>query len=286
MPTSTIGSSDSARTDGSGRGERGFTLVELAVVLFIVTLLLGGLMYTLSAQTEQRSRDQTRQRLEEARELLLTFALVNGRLPCPASATSNGDESPAGGGACTDYYTGFLPGRAIGAQGLDASGYALDAWGNRIRYAVSGAVPVNSQTPRICRPVNDTTPPVTPHFTVKANLKSNGVDCQPSDLLVCASASGITTSPPSCGAATPVTNQNVVATVVWSHGKNYTTVVPAGDEAVNNKHRLPSVQNNHAVFVWHELRPAGATAGEYDDMMVWIPAGLLYGRMVAAGVLP
>ena len=33
----------------------GFSLVELAVVVAIVGFLMGGLMYTLSAQTEQRS---------------------------------------------------------------------------------------------------------------------------------------------------------------------------------------------------------------------------------------
>ena len=39
-------------------------------------------------------------------------------------------------------------------------------------------------------------------------------------------------------------------------------------------------------LVWHDPRPTGATGGEFDDFMVWIPAGQLYGRMIAAGVLP
>src|SRR5258706_7364207 len=71
---------------------RGFTLTELAIVLAIVGLLLGSLMYTLSAQTEQRSIEDTRRRLDQARELVLTFAIVNGRLPCPARSTSAGVE--------------------------------------------------------------------------------------------------------------------------------------------------------------------------------------------------
>ena len=54
---------------------RGFSLVELAVVMAIVAFLLGSLMYTLSAQVEQRNFEDTRRRLEQARELLLSFAL-------------------------------------------------------------------------------------------------------------------------------------------------------------------------------------------------------------------
>jgi len=271
---------------------RGFTLIELAMSLFVVALLMGSVMYTLSAQTEQRMRTDSLRSLDEAKELLITFAIVNGRLPCPASTTSNGAESdsPAGSRNCTNYYSGFLPARAIGFQPQDASGYGLDAWGNRIRYAVSQSVPVNSQTPRVCRPVNPTTAPSTPHFTHKDNLRTNGIDCAPNDLVVCAAASGINTAPPSCNAAAPVTNQNVVAAVIWSQGKNFASSTYLGvkgqagdDERANNK---TAANSNHAVFITHPPAPAGAAGGEFDDLLIWIPAGQLYGRLVASGVLP
>jgi hypothetical protein len=58
------------------------------------------------------------------------------------------------------------------------------------------------------------------------------------------------------------------------------------DEQINNKHRLPAALNNNAAFIWHDPRPVGAVGGEYDDLLVWIPAGQLYGRLVSAGVLP
>ena len=248
------------------------------MVLFIVALLLGGLMYTLSAQTESRARDETLRRLELGKELLITFAIVNGRLPCPAMCTdrptcsAGGDEAGAAG-ACTDSYAGYLPGRAIGFQPTDANGYALDSYGNRIRYAVS----------------LNTSGAAANHFTITNNLRSNGVSTMPTDLLVCASSSaaGFNAATPTCGANNSVTNQNIVAAVVWSQGKNY-TVMPAGnvDEQVNNKHRLPAALSNNPTFIWHELRPEGASGGAYDDLVTWIPAGQLYGRMVAAGVLP
>src|SRR4051812_39678157 len=122
---------------------RGFSLVEIAVVLVIVGFLIGGLLAPLAIQTEQRTYSDTQKRLEYAREELLGFAISNGRLPCPASASSNGDESPSGGGTCTNYSDGYLPARALGVTQVDSSGYALDAYNNRIRYALSNT-PVSS----------------------------------------------------------------------------------------------------------------------------------------------
>jgi prepilin-type N-terminal cleavage/methylation domain-containing protein len=279
----------------SDQPNRGFTLVELAMALFVIALLMGTVMYTLSAQNDQRMRTDTLRSLDDAKELLITFAIVNGRLPCPASTSSNGAEAdPTGTGGCTSFYIGYLPARAIGFQPQDSSGYGVDAWNNRIRYAVSITVPANSgaapptTTPRVCRPASPITPPVAPHFTNKTNLKTNGIDCAPSDLVICSSSTGIT--PPTCGAATPVTNQNVVAAVIWSQGKNFASSRYLGvqgqagdDEKVNNK----TVSNsNNPVFVAHTPAPAGAAGGEFDDLLTWIPAGQLYGRLVAAGVLP
>ena len=247
----------------------------------IVAVLLASAMYTLSAQSEQRAREETARRLEAARELLIGFAMVHGRLPCPASAVSNGDESPAGGGACTNYLNGFLPATTIGFRPADASGYALDAWGNRIRYALARTAIEPSTTSATCPA------PVLDAFSTTANLKANNIGCAPANIVICDATQNTNSAvnPPSCGTwgvagdARPVTNQRTVIAVVFSQGKN----APLGcaacpDEAENT--------DGDGVFVWHDVRPTGAVGGEYDDMMVWIPAGQLYGRMIAAGVLP
>ncbi len=259
----------------------GFSIVELAVVMTIVALLLGGLIYPLSAQVEQRNFEDTRRRLDQARELLLGFAIVNGRLPCPATSTSSGDESqtPAGSGICTTGFSGWLPARTIGFQQTDADGYAIDVWGNRIRYAVSIATPYNTQSPQVCRPVNATTPPVTPHFTHKDNLKANGIDCQPNDLLICKSATGITAS--TCGgAANQIMATSLVVALVFSTGKNGAQAPCATcvDELAN--------LDGNATFVSHVPAPSSAGNGEFDDQFTWITVGELYGRLIAAGVLP
>ena len=267
---------------------QGFTLTEIAIAFTIMALLLAGFMYTLAAQTAARERSDTLSRLEEARELLVAFALVNGRLPCPAvappqfpfnNAGGTGVESPAGGGACTDGYTGFLPARTLGFQPADANGYALDAWNNPIRYAVSkdgegGANPYWN-------------------FTTAGSMKTNGIGIRTNDLVVC--STGVGTAAAACNAAPQVTNMNLVAAVLWSHGKNFREKTAGGigaaalgaDETVNHKHRLPVLANDTPVFIHTTPAPSGAAGGgEYDDLMVWLPVGTLYGRLVAAGVLP
>ena len=273
--------------------ERGFSLVELAVVLTIVALLLGGALYTLSAQTEARNLGETERRLEHARELLLGFAIANGRLPCPATlAAGSGDEAPTTGGACTAAYAGYLPARAIGFTPMDTSGYGLDVWGNRIRYAVS----VNSNLAG--NPDNVfTTAPVSPSTGIKYNFNpSSGTNLTPQDLLVCtaydSSTGSTSTSAPSCGtgaSAVPATNTSTVVAVIWSQGRNFSTASFSGtsgqagaDEALNNK---TTTNSNHGVFVHHPPRPF-SEANAYDDQLVWIPAGMLYGRMIAAGAVP
>lgn len=252
--------------------QQGFTLTELAVVFVIISLLLATAMYTFSAQTEQRNFEETRRRLEAARELVLGFAVAHGRLPCPATATSSADESPVGGGACAapGPYGGFLPARTIGFQVFDAAGYAVDAWNNRIRYAVSAVTPAG------CAGSS-----ATPHFTSATNLKANGITCKPDDLVVCRSATGITGT--DCGAAAnALTNQSSpykpIVAIVMSTGKNGAVGGGGIDEAANT--------NGDRVFVWHTLTPVGAANGEFDDQMTWITVGELYGKLIAAGLLP
>ena len=242
------------------RSIRGFTLTELAVVFLIVALLIGGAMMTLSAQVEQRNQDETLRRLNTAAEAVIAFAIVNRRLPCPATAGTTGDEAPAGG-TCTTWYGGFLPARTIGFPSVDASGYAVDVWGNRMRYAVA-------QNVTGCTATN-------PHFTSANNLKANGVSCRPNDLDICAPVDTSTV----CTAANRVVSTQNVAFIIFSTGKNGAFAASQGPHETANT-------NADASFISRTPSDSGAAAGQFDDLMVWVPAGVLYSKLISAGVLP
>jgi prepilin-type N-terminal cleavage/methylation domain-containing protein len=267
----------------------GFTLVELAVVMAIVALLLSGLMYTLSAQVEQRGYEETRRRLDLARDLLLGYALVNGRLPCPARSTSAGFEArDATTGQCTsggveDYYGGalsggatggLLPAATIGFLQADGAGFGVDAWQNRIRYAVS-------------KSLDGTTCTVTAtwHFTNATSMKANGIACQPSDLIVCKSATGINAT--TCGGSSnQVMSQGLAVAIIFSTGRNGGTGANGTDEATNLKGNASLSPLINPVFVSHTPTPSGATNGEFDDQFSWITTGELYGKLISGGLLP
>jgi prepilin-type N-terminal cleavage/methylation domain-containing protein len=57
--------------------QRGFTLIEMAIVLVIITILIGGLAMPLSAQIQARRIAETKKTLEEAREAILGYAMTH-----------------------------------------------------------------------------------------------------------------------------------------------------------------------------------------------------------------
>lgn len=119
---------------------RGFTLIELAIVLVIITILIGGLAMPLSAQIQARRVAETRQTLDEAREAVIGYAMSHqsaGRpyLPCPDSG-GDGVEDRDGAGNCSSL-EGLFPWVSLGAA-------AQDGWGNRLRYRVTAAFAAGS----------------------------------------------------------------------------------------------------------------------------------------------
>ncbi len=105
---------------------QGFSLIEIAVVLFIIGLLMSGLLVPLSIQIDQNRIKATQRDLETIKEALLGFAIVNKRLPYPADAVKNdGIENL---NTCEDE--GDLPWATLGLDNR------YDVWGHPFRYRV------------------------------------------------------------------------------------------------------------------------------------------------------
>jgi prepilin-type N-terminal cleavage/methylation domain-containing protein len=111
----------------------GFTLTEMAVVLVIVALLIGGMILPLSAQQDLRYVAETQKQLTDISEALYGYAASHAAsdsrpyLPCP-DTDGNGTENRTGP-ACTNQ-EGTLPWADLGLA-------RQDAWGNAFRYRVA-----------------------------------------------------------------------------------------------------------------------------------------------------
>lgn len=239
--------------------EKGFTLVEMAMVLAIVTLLLAGLVPTISGQLEQRRSAETKKQLEEIQQALIGFAIIKGRLPCPATTSSNGLENPSTGGACTNFNDGYVPGATLGMNSLNEQGLVLDAWDNPIRYVVTSW---------------DST--VTDVYTSADGLATVGLSSLSPNLLVCNTATGITGS--ACASGEALTADPGVPVVIFSTGKNGANGGGGADESEN--------LDGDRFFVSHTPTATSSANGEFDDLMVWISNQVLLNRMVSAGKLP
>jgi len=248
--------------------DAGFSLIELAIVLFIITLLMGGLLPTITSQLDQQHTTETRKQLEDIQQALIGYAVINGRLPCPASSSSNGIENPVGGGSCgSNTYDGFVPAATLGVPtGVDNQGnkgFAVDAWGNRIRYAVTKW---SSYA-----------------FTTPAGIKTYFATLAP-NLQVCSTSVGITT--PGADTATCATGSSLtsgVPAVIYSTGKNGAYGGVGNDEKQNPN---PNGAAADRLFISHISTPSSDPNGEFDDIVVWISPNILINRMVTAGVLP
>lgn len=231
---------------------RGFTLVEMAIGILVISLLLGSILVPLSAQVEQRKISETQKALEEIREALLGFAIANGHLPCPDKTT------PAGVGTANDGLEdvnvtacvaneGNLPWGTLGAP-------SADSWGNRYRYRIHDTFAQRG-------------PPVL-GFTTASGIE------------VCAD-SGCVSRLTASGDGPPA--------VILSHGKNglgaISSMTSAANPAPTGVNELENTDGD-VRFVSRVQSTAGSVVGEFDDIVIWLPRGVLLNRMVAAGRLP
>lgn len=231
---------------------RGFTLIELAIVLVIITILIGGLAVPLSAQIQARRIAETRKVMEEAREAIIGYAMMypsydpNRRiLPCPDTDGDGKENRDPAGDKCIGA-AGWLPWVDLGVA-------PHDAWGNRLRYAVVS------------------------QFAERAN----GFPFPPplpATLAIC--------SIHSCLPSAPDVAANV-AFVLVSHGpngwgaRNVNGSTLAAPNALN-KDELANLDSGR-VYVTRAPSKPGDAAGEFDDLVQWVGYPQLITRVCPMG---
>jgi type II secretory pathway pseudopilin PulG len=243
----------------------GFTLIEIAVSLFILTLVISALLGPMAVQIEERQVREAERTMNEMLEALVGYAATQTppHLPCPdrtsgGAGTANDrandgiEDFNTGTGACA-VTDGNIPWATLGVS-------ATDAWGNRFRYLVTAAF-------------SNRSPAATMTLASAGTLK------------VCAAAPTSAT----CGGTTYAADN--VPAVILSHGKNgygamngssnteISTTGASGHETEN------AAGSTYADSVVSKTR-SNASGQEFDDIVVWLSPNVLFNRLITANKLP
>ena len=240
--------------------QHGFTLIELAIVLVIVTILVGGLAMPLSAQIQARRIAETKKTMEEAREAIFGYAMSNlvdhdndtgtpprPTLPCPDTDGDGRENRTATACTVNPGFNGLLPWVDLGVAGQDA-------WGNRLHYAITIAYGDRGAS-----------------NTFMNNPSPNPVG----DKQICDTSASV------CNTGNVAMN---VPVVIVSYGPNgwgarnvngSTLQLPTGNDELENLSDRPGLNPN--AYIMHP--PTEATGNEFDDLVVWIGAPLLISRV-------
>jgi len=253
------------------RLEQGFTLVEVAIVVLIMGLLLGGLMMPLSLQRENAKLRDGQQQLRTIESAIEGFALVNGYLPCPATPASAGVAAPLGTACAVQH--GFVPATTLDLNGQrNADNLLLDPWASPLRYSVSAS---------------DANGDGSWDFVTPGELATVTMPLLAPEITVCSSAAG--SSATAC-ASDDVTLTMRAPLVVYSLGKNWASFSSA-DETENAGANLGGGASgttysvaSDSVFVVRGQSDLGGS--EFDDLLIWLPPNRLFTRLIDAGHLP
>ncbi|TAN46165.1 MAG: prepilin-type N-terminal cleavage/methylation domain-containing protein [Rhodospirillales bacterium] len=262
-------------------GEQGFTLIELAIVLVIVSLLIGMGLQPMARMLDNAKIKTTRDRMDKIDEAVTVFAVQNSFLPCPAdgalpSTNANYGRSQGGGLGAVAGCTAIANGAQVVpwiTLGLDEM-FSRDGWGNRITYFVAGVNQAGLANGIVFHTGGTTTDGIQrvttsyPKGTIIVNDLA-GNELTNSNAGACPTATGSTTF--TCAAYVLVSHGSHASGAYT--GGNTPTRISVTDasvgEAANNDGATPFVQN--------DTTERASTSGIFDDITRWRSAQSIVG---------
>ena len=245
---------------------RGFTLVEMAVVVVIIAALLTLGLGALNAQLSSASYTTTKQRQAAIKDALISYLGANKRFPCPyvpiAGTLPTGVDAtsiPASGTPrCQSFDFGVIPFTTLGI----AREVAQDGWGNFFSYKVY------AQANPVC--------------------PGGGIDWGNSNCFGAGKNGGITVLDNTGGNNLPLTTNAVVAII--SQGPNGLGAWAA--QATQNASPVSCEERTNANLSGCST-PAGITPPYYfkgerqdqDDVVAWIDATEAINALSKQGVV-
>ncbi len=252
---------------------RGFTLIEMAVVLLIIAVLLSAAILPLRGQKRVADITRAKKDLQAIEEALYGFAIANGRMPCPTLPGNGGNEVGGGAANCNSYH-GFVPYNTLGIRGeTNCDGLLTDPWGNPYRYsvtdednAVQGTVGVDD-------------------FVSNNEIAAVGAANLQPDIRVCGNLDN------ACNVGTLVADRvaDGVVAVMFSMGMQWQNPSNSEQENAGEGGTVASgCTANYAIAGDRYFYAAGERevgANRFDDIVGWISPNILYAKLLAAGQL-
>jgi prepilin-type N-terminal cleavage/methylation domain-containing protein len=285
------------------RHQTGFTLIEIAFVVLIVSIMLGATLTLISKQQELNRYKKADREMDKIIDTIIGFAQINGRLPCPSFASASAGVSSGDGNADCLTFGGFVPSSTLGINGrLNSDSLLSDPWGNPYRYYVSsGDVGGSAGGDFVMNGDMQQVGLVDVVDVPSADLTGDGYIDLDGQFLICDSA-GTSTDDLCTGAVrvfgnpTPSPSPYVYAgaiVVLISTGRNGNNQTPDptdnADELENmgttgpiNGYYLKNVTGSETTFV----RRTTGFADDFDDIVKWISPSTLFSRMIEAEQLP
>ncbi len=239
----------------SDKIQSGFTLIEIAIVLIIVSILLGYTLAMFPIQQELKQYRSADAEMDEIINELIAFAQVNGRLPCPDS-TGDGIENPAVVGTACTSWSGNVPGKTLAMDGNYSLGGVLqDTWSTPYIYQVTS---INNESNG-------------GDFIIAGDMRAAGISSLAPNLEICnVELAAPTVADTVCDSDATTAADGVVAIIV-SQGKDRGKVTSETQTENSDGDRV-YIKSPHST--------------EYDDIVKWLSLNKLISKMIEADQLP